>query len=128
MMRVRVPKYRGSWEGQCLVDGCPATCTIAGEWLLYPRTPLFFYCASDQQGDLPGGWHYQHHHYLGHGEVSVDRGLFCPEHAPAWREYLAAVKSREAQQTAQRKTWWLQFKSIFTKTAPPPTSPYEMQP
>ena len=125
-MKARIPKYRGLWEGECLVEGCPATCTVAGEWLPYPHTPRFFYCASDRQGELPDGWLYQHPQYIRH--VSVDRGLFCPEHAPAWRTYRQAIIAWDTGQNALRKTWWLQFKSLFTKTTPPPSCPYEMQP
>lgn len=119
-MKLRNPKYRGLWEGECLVDGCSATCVCTGEWLPWPHSPQFF-CATD--GELPGGWLYQHPRYIYH--TSVDRGLYCPTHAPAWREYRKALIAWNQEQKTQRKTWWLQFKTLFTGDSTRPTSPYE---
>lgn len=127
-MNLRDPRYRGAWEGECLVEGCPSTCRVEGEWSPYPRTPSFFHCASDAQGELPGGWLYQHRTYLANGDVTVERGLFCPEHAPAWRAYRASVAAWEADRRDRRKTWWLAFKSIFKGDPPEPPSPYETTP
>ena len=82
-MNIHTAVFRGSWEGRCLVEGCTDVCHIHGEWGEYPRTPRFFYCASDKDGNLPDGWLYLHGEYVAYPEVKVTFRLSLAEHEMA---------------------------------------------
>ena len=123
---------RGIWEGRCAVAGCGETTRLEGDWTAHPETPRFFYMASGQNGELPGGWVYFQRGWLAFNakpRVYEDSKLMCPEHAPAWRLYCQAMEAWNKAVRVERKTWWQTVTALF-RPAPPakppiPASPFQ---
>jgi len=118
----REATFRGVWEAMCKVEGCPNITRLEGPWSEDPRSPRFFRTtASSVTGELPGGWLYVDQQYL------ENRFALCPDHAPTWVAHCDSVGKWDAENRAQRKSWWQAFMSRFTgsTSSPCPVSPFQ---
>lgn len=133
--RLEIPRYRGLWEARCQVEGCPHTVTVAGKWDIFQRTPSFYRLG------LPSGWiHLDRVANRPPQGVPHPRGILCPDHAPAWIEYVARAREWDAEHRPIRKArhqakgLWETLARIFKGNPPeeirlpdppPPVPPYE---
>jgi hypothetical protein len=143
--RVYPPEYRYLFEGTCSVDDCSAVMTLTGPWSdadtydspRIPRRPYYrsWWKEGAQLNGLMGnGWFYQHH-YEGSGDGWIHSDvklLFCPDHAPAWIDYVHAKIEWNKSKRRSRKAWWcsmpaaLRAFSRFYYANPEPKPPYEL--